>query len=379
MVTSHLVRHLDPARYRAVVASEAGPDVLSHLFDDHVRCYSPRRLFNYTHWDRVRPTLRKLPFRWLRSAANLMMTCVAGLLNTVYYLRLARIVRTERVDLIHHSNGATHFSLAMFGRPYMGTLAGIKSTPYSRFQKMALKRMHRMVMISKVAHDAYVKCGGREEIAIHVPNPCDPKILPSEERAAIRERFGIGKDEKVFGIIGRIVSWKGQKEFARAAVRVLEELPATLAVVAGSAADGGDEYVAAVHAIVDGSQHRDRVRFLGYVPNVHEVYNILDVAVHASTIPEPFGLVIIESMAHGVPIVAADSGGPVEIIEEGVDGFLVDPTKAADLAERITRLLKDRELRKRMGAAGRAKVRQQYDAQGYADRIQGIYDEILAD
>jgi glycosyltransferase involved in cell wall biosynthesis len=80
------------------------------------------------------------------------------------------------------------------------------------------------------------------------------------------------------------------------------------------------------------------------------------VLVHASTIPEPFGMVVIEGMAAGLPVVAADAGGPTEVIDHGVDGLRYPMGDAGALAEALSTLAADAGLRARLGAAGRRRA-----------------------
>ena len=99
------------------------------------------------------------------------------------------------------------------------------------------------------------------------------------------------------------------------------------------------------------------VDFRGFRDDVPAELARLDVLVHASTIPEPFGQVVLEGMAAGLPVVAADAGGPAEIVDDGVDGLLYPPGHAPALAERLRLLAGDRELRARLGRSGRERAR----------------------
>ena len=375
VVVSHLIRYL-PENYRAVVVSETDDELLEFLYPTAEGRYVVKRRFNYTHWDRVRPTIRKFPTRILRSLLSMLVTIVAGLCNAGYYFRVWRIVRRHNVGLIHHANGASHLLLTFFGCANVATMQGIKTTSFSAAQRWAHQRMQSFVMISEAAREAYLRFGGREEITTTIPNPCDPKPVAVSEHAAIRERFGLKEGERSFAIFGRVVHWKGQKEFAQAALKVLEQVPNAKALIVGDAADGGRDYLDEVRAIIDASPHGERVIWTGYVADVHELYSVIDIAVHASIVPEPFGLVVIEPMGYGKPIVAANAGGPVEIVESGVDGYLVDPRDTDALASTITQLLTDDALRERIGAAAKAKVEAHYHARRYAEKISAIYEKI---
>jgi len=108
------------------------------------------------------------------------------------------------------------------------------------------------------------------------------------------------------------------------------------------------------------------------------MYADLDILVHASIEPEPFGLVITEAMVHGVPVIAANTGAPLEIIRHGVTGFVVDPNDTEQLTSRIVDLATDSELRRRIGERGRRDALDRFNAPSYAKRFEDLYDQEIA-
>jgi glycosyltransferase involved in cell wall biosynthesis len=107
------------------------------------------------------------------------------------------------------------------------------------------------------------------------------------------------------------------------------------------------------------------VRFAGFEPRWELVYSAMDVCVVASTSPEPFSLVAVESQACARPVVAPDEGGPTEIVIDGVTGVLFEARSATSLADAIARLDADRELGRSMGAKGRTHVAAHFDIARY--------------
>ena len=102
----------------------------------------------------------------------------------------------------------------------------------------------------------------------------------------------------------------------------------------------------------------------------------MDIVVHAANSPEPFGMVVIEGMAMGKPVVATRAGGPLDIVVDGKTGFLVPVGDAEALAGAVITLLRDPGLSTTMGAAGRERVEKMFDNRLYADRVQGIYGNL---
>ena len=115
----------------------------------------------------------------------------------------------------------------------------------------------------------------------------------------------------------------------------------------------------------------------GYVKDVGSIYSIMDVCVHTSIEPEPFGLVIIEAMANGVPVIASDLGAPREIVTDEVNGYIVNPNSTRQLADAAIRLLDNDELRAEMGENGRQHVRKHYSDKDYASAVEKIYTQLL--
>jgi glycosyltransferase involved in cell wall biosynthesis len=117
----------------------------------------------------------------------------------------------------------------------------------------------------------------------------------------------------------------------------------------------------------------DRVGITGFVDQPADAMRALDVVVHASTRPEPFGLVIAEAMACGRAVVATAAGGAAEIVSDGVDALAVPPGDAGALAAAIRRLVESPELRARLGAAGRETAERRFDRARLAAEVAPIY------
>ena len=127
----------------------------------------------------------------------------------------------------------------------------------------------------------------------------------------LRDEFNINSEEKSFGLFGRIVDWKGVKEFVRASAIVLPQYPNSRAFVVRGSSDANIEYFEEVKKLSIQLGVHDKISFTGYRRDVPEMMSLMDVVVHSSITPEPFGMVLVEGMAVGKPIVATKSGGPL--------------------------------------------------------------------
>lgn len=162
--------------------------------------------------------------------------------------------------------------------------------------------------------------------------------------------------EPVFAMIGRIAPWKGQDVFVRAFALAFPEGGAR-AVVVGAPLFGESDFEADLHSLAAQLSIADRIEFTGQREDVPIILGQVDVVVHASIIPEPFGQVVVEAMAAGRAVVASAAGGPLEIVTDGVDGLLSPPGDVEALAARLRRLADDHALRCRLGDAAVERAR----------------------
>ncbi len=232
----------------------------------------------------------------------------------------------------------------------------------------------KIVVVSKAAGAMF---DGKSASKVHVIyNGTDCKrFSPEVDGSAVRRELGISEEELVVGMVGRLTRWKGHKEFLKAAARVAEQMENTKFLVIGDTTFGDPRFKDELIRLVKTLKLESRVIFTGARNDIPALLRAMDVLVHASILPEPFGLVIIEGMAAGVPVIAADQGGPREIISEGEDGFLVDPHKTNELAQAIIRLLRDESLRKRISEAARKKVEKHFTVDNFVRRFAQLYSE----
>ncbi len=179
------------------------------------------------------------------------------------------------------------------------------------------------------------------------------------------------------GMVGRLSPWKGQHIFLEAAALIHQQFPEARFQIIGSAMFGEEAYEAKVRQLCKTLELTECVEFTGFRKDVPAMIEQLDVLVHASTIGEPFGQVVVEGMVAGKPVVATNGGGVPEIVQEGVTGWLVPMGESAPMAEAILRLLRDPEGAARMGAAGRQRVLDHFTIELTARRVEAVYDLML--
>ena len=304
---------------------------------------------------------------------------VRGLANMGYGVRLVKLILSEDVDIVHVNNGMSNLApviaAIVLRRGCVVHFHGMEKPGF--FQRLFIHKVSRFIAVSEYLKKNLVENHIPEDRIVVIHNPARFKSVHSGTRDRVREQYGIDPDQRVFGIVGRIIRWKGHIEFLKAADLVFKSVPQAKGLIVGDFSDGDNRYQELIARMVEESEFSDRFIFSGYMHDIENLYSIMDVCVHTSIDPEPFGLVITEAMAHGVPVVASDRGAPREIINDGKDGFLVDPVATERLSSVIISLLTDEALRQRIGDSGRERVRKGFQADAYAREMENIYMEVL--
>ncbi len=183
------------------------------------------------------------------------------------------------------------------------------------------------------------------------------------------------KDRVVLGVIGRIDPDKGHDVFLRALQGVAQTMPRALALIAGDAAPEQQGYERQMRRLADGLGLAGNVNFVGPLADPRPFYAQLDALVLPSRY-EPFGRVLIEAMAAGLPVIATESGGPSEIVKHGKTGLLVPPGDAEALAEAIRTIASSPDLRKEFGRTGFERAVSHFSLDRHTTAIQGLYREL---
>jgi len=209
--------------------------------------------------------------------------------------------------------------------------------------------------------------------------PPVPVSLPSEA-AAFRTEIGAVPSDVVATLAGRLNHWKGQGLLIEAVGLLKREGrlgPLRVAIV-GDVYAGNEEVRSRLQAQVLALGLQDCVRFVRFVADIYPVWRGSQIAVVPSTEPEPFGMVAIEAMACGLPVVAAAHGGLLDIVVNEETGLLFTPGDPQALAGALARLASNPALRQRLGQAGAQRQHAQFSMQRQIDDTRAVYQELVA-
>lgn len=301
---------------------------------------------------------------------------VAGAAATVVHVvRLARRLRRLRPDIVHtyslKSSIYGGFAARLARVPVVWHLHDRVADDYLPTPAVRLVRVLARHLPDAVIANSRVTASclttGPTPVVVPAPVPSSPL----GDRPHVRRAGSLR-----VGVVGRLCPWKGQDLFLRAFARAFPEEGATATVV-GGALFGEVDYGCSLRDLVVTLGLEERVRFAGHVDDVDRELAQLDVLVHSSLIPEPFGMSVVEGMAAGLAVVAAGAGGPGEVITHGVDGLLYEMGDERELAARLGELAADSELRERIGLAGVRRARD-YRPEVLAPAVEAVYERVLA-
>ena len=198
---------------------------------------------------------------------------------------------------------------------------------------LANARASLVIANSKASLAAFVEAGGRSDITHVVYNGFEPEFFRSNESNLSQLKKQLGLEGRfIVGHFSRLSPWKGQHVLIEALAQCPED---ATAILVGDALFGEQDYIQHLHEQVAELGLEERVRFLGFRSDIVSLMSVCDLVAHTSTSPEPFGRVIVEAMLCGRPVVAAEAGGAVELVEHGRTGWLVPPGEPQQLAEVI--------------------------------------------
>jgi glycosyltransferase involved in cell wall biosynthesis len=268
---------------------------------------------------------------------------LTGLLSTGQLIPLIlKVARLSReYDLIYTNTqkalvvGALASVLSR--RPLVYHLHDILSTEHfsPTNQRIAVTLANRFAAVvianSQASQSAFIAAGGQAKLSQVVYNGFNPSLDRAArcQRQPLRQELGFTAQEFVVGHFSRLAPWKGQHLLIEALTHCP---PSVSAILVGSALFGEEDYVQQLQQQVKDLQLEHRVRWLGFRSDVAELMAACDLVAHTSTAPEPFGRVIVEAMLCGTPVVAAAAGGAIELVEQGVTGWLVTPGDPLKLA-----------------------------------------------
>jgi glycosyltransferase involved in cell wall biosynthesis len=369
----YLVSGIDRARFEPRVIF-ASPNRLIPTFREagvDARAFEPRQ-----PWRATAP---------LRPFARLVNFTTAKWHSLASTLRYWRLLRRERIDLLHLNNSFDTGAEWMMA----AWLAGVPTVTHQRglvrdrgrMVRWLARRLSAVICISAAVRRDVESAGIGAARLVTIFNGLDPQALRvTRGEQEIRAELGIPATTRLIGMVGNIQRWKGQHVVLRALASLGAQHPDLACILIGAVSPNNPEDIAyqrELEAEIAALGLGRRVFLTGYRSDVPNYVNALEMLIHASVTPEPFGRVLLEGMAQHKPVIASRAGGAEEIIEHGISGLLYPPGDAPALAECIGGLLDDARRRREIGEAGYRRLLNVFGIRRNVTETELLYQSIL--
>jgi glycosyltransferase involved in cell wall biosynthesis len=376
VVLSHFFKEADRTQIEPLLISALSRESLHGLFNPGDIAWAEGAPLNYVTRMRWMAALGK--GKWAHRIGAYLHAAAEMIINLQFQLRLLFLIVRLKPDIIHINNGLLPFLIAFLLRIpvvfHLHAIAGPSSAQGWRI--WLINRSKALIAISSTVMRSVVE-GGYDSSKVSLIN--NPAPLPkfSESKLDVRRKLNLPCDRLLILHAGRIVPWKGQMEFLKSFRIAHEKFPNALALIVGDSGEGfGNSYMSALKDYVQKSGLDEAVQFLGFSSDVLQLMYASDIVVHSSIEPEPFGLVITESMSVETAVIVSSYGASAEIVNHGMDGIVVNPFDEEAFANAQVDLCMNSTLRHSLTAEAIKKVEKDYDPKSFATKLIGIYRKI---
>ncbi len=294
-------------------------------------------------------------------------------INMPFMLSIAMFAKKNKIQMIHLNNSIKMEGVVIAKFCNLPCVCHVRGFHYpSQLTKFLARHINCYIAISEAIKDDLISLDIPSEKIEIIYNAVDLELfkLPLKEKDTLKEI-------KV-GLFGCLVRWKGHKVFLDA-IHLLKGAHLGIDLkfyIVGDVPGKDKSYYQELEEYAQKKGVDDMVIFTGYRSDIASLMQQMDMVVHTSIDPEPFGRVIIEAMASAKPVIATAIGGPLEIIKDGVNGLLIQPNDAQVLCDKIIFLANNPKNRKDLGVMARKTVQENFSRKNY-QKVLEIYKKVL--
>ncbi len=293
---------------------------------------------------------------------------------------VSQIIRGVKPDIIH-ANSLPAFLAASHTGTSIPVIWHVRDLRLPTLvAREAAKKAARIIAASDAIDEYLVdilspRILGRIRI---IRNGIDPALFSGADKAAARKRFGLPQDAPVIGMIAHLIPWKRHDAFIQAAAAIHRQRPdAHFVIVGRDLFQENKRWISQLEAQIQLAGLKASFHWIKDSDAPHEILPAFDLLLHPA-MNEPFGRVICEAMAAKVPVIAADSGGPVNTIEQRVSGILVRDGDAQHMAAEALALLSDPLRAAQLAEGGYKRVLSQFTTRHVCQQLAKEYGALLA-
>jgi glycosyltransferase involved in cell wall biosynthesis len=299
-------------------------------------------------------------------------------------IKLKRIIDEIKPDLVHLNNGYACMHEWMLACYLFGikVLAHDRGTEYPcNIQTKVFVRLLDVIMcVSDSFKDNVVRQHLKPKRIRRVYDGIRVDSFQDVDPSAgdkIKKEFGIEDGQFSVGIVGNIIRWKGQLVVLRAIKQVKKIIPNIKCLIIGKVAQRSEDYKKELDDYVRDNDLGKNIIFTGFRTDIPSILSVLNILIHASVDPEPFGLVILEGMAMRKPVIATKLGGPAEIVLQNETGLLVPSNDPESMADAIIYCLSNSDESRKMGERGRQRFIEMFSSDKMVEETEKVYEEIF--
>ncbi|MCX5998991.1 MAG: glycosyltransferase family 4 protein [Chloroflexi bacterium] len=294
---------------------------------------------------------------------------------------MRRCIDENGIDIIHFQSAFPIIMSLLCWRTIKASRAkviwtcrGIKRTSYPVVGRLFNVLTDFVIANCRAERDRLIRHGLSPDKVTAIYN-CPTIGIPEDTGTKSKElldELGIEPRVPVIGTASRLAPERGVRHFIQAAALICDRMPGVKFVIAG----GGPSEKELRRQVRDLSMEQ-QVIFLGPRRDMESVYSIMDVFVNPSLVRCGTDNVSIEAMAFAKPVVITDVGGGAEVVHQGVTGFVVSPRDSGALAQAVLHLLRDPDLAKQMGLAGRERILNDFTMERLVSEVEMVYSSLI--
>lgn len=306
-------------------------------------------------------------------------------INLIKYTnKISQIAKKYNIDIIHTNTAATlegSFVSQKLHIPQLWSIHEIIVNPKIMYKVTSklISRYSSITITDSKAVKEHLEVSGyfsKNKIKVIYNGVDSNRFNPENDCSYLYDEWNIPKNAEIIGMMGRVNSWKGQKDFLKAAEIIMSKNTNVYTVFVGSAFEGEEWREEELAEDIKRSPFKDRIINKGYRIDSEGIYKLYDVFVLPSTNPDPLPTVVLEAMATGKPIVGYRHGGVCEMVKDGYNGLLAEVKNPEDLAEKINILLENKEMCKKMGENSRERLLKHFSIESYVQKYSTEYDRL---
>ncbi len=292
--------------------------------------------------------------------------------------RLSRLIAQLRPDVLHahdpHGVAMAALALSMSTQPAKPPLLASRRVDFhlrgSALSRWKYRQVDCFICASEAIRRMLVADGVAEERTVTVHEGIDLGRVEAAPRVNLHEELWLPHQAPIVGNVAALVPHKGQRHLIEAAALVVRAVPDARFVIAGEG-----ELRQALERQIKERHLEKHVLLAGFRPDVLSLHKAFDIFA-MSSVTEGLGTSLLDAMACGKPVVATSAGGIPEVVAGGETGILVPPRNHEAMAQAIVRLLTDAPLRRTMGEAGLARVREHFSAERMVQETLHVYERV---